>query len=146
RRSALPRRPARRQFQLRAPQALRPGAGTGALRRVLHGGPPCVAEHADRGAQAQPYRHLVRAVHAAVRAEPGDRAAGAGGDRVDHLRRTVPRGAALRLARPSEPGARRSEHRDHLQSRRRAQFRPHRTARPCPALCPRPRVLRRGHG
>ena len=55
RRLALSRRLARREFQLRAPEALHPEAGGGQVRRLLHGRPHGRAEHADGGAQAQPH-------------------------------------------------------------------------------------------
>ena len=56
------------QFQLPAPAALCPDAGAREVRRLLHGRSPGRAQHADRGAEAQPHGDIVRAVHAAVRA------------------------------------------------------------------------------
>ena len=53
----------------------------------------------------------------------GDRASRAGRHRLDHLRRALSRRAPLRFARSSQRRPRRLEHRHHLQSRRRAQFR-----------------------
>ena len=65
--------------------------------------------------------------------EPLDPAVGAGGrdrahrpdrDRLHHLRRALSYRPPLRLARPYQRRPRRLEHRDHVQPRRRAQFRP----------------------
>ena len=53
----------------------------------------------------------------------GDRASRADRHRLDHLRRALSRGAAVRLARSYQRRPRRLEHRHHLQSRRSAQFR-----------------------
>src|SRR3979490_1488342 len=66
RRVALSRRLAGRQFQFCAYQASDPETRSRKIRRFLHGRPSGRAEHADQCAEAQPYRHLVRTVHAAV--------------------------------------------------------------------------------
>ena len=146
RRLALSRRLPGRQFQLRAPQTLRADAGARQVRRLLHGRPPGRAEHADRGAQAQPHGDLVRAVHAAVGAGRRDRAYRPRRHRLDHVRRALSRRAAVRLARPHQRRPRRLEHRHHLQSRRGAEFRAQRSHGARRALSPRARVLRRGDG
>ncbi len=121
-----------------------PEAGAGEVRRVLHGRPYGRAQHADGCAQAQPHRDLVRAVHAVVGAVAGDRAHRPCRHRLDHVRCAVPHRAALRLARLDQRRPRRLEYRHHVQSGRRAQFRPRRAYGAWRALSPRARVLRRG--
>ena len=145
RRLALSRRLAGRQLQLRTSKRY-PDAGGRQVRRLLHGRPPRRAEHAGRGAEAQPHRDLVRAVHAAVGAGRRHRAHRPDRDRLDHLRRALSRRPPLRLARPHLRRPRRLEHRHHLQPRRGAEFRARRAHGARRALPPGARVLRRGHG
>ena len=56
----------------------------GEVRRLLHGRPPRRAEHADRGAEAQPHGDVVRAADPAVGAGRGHRAHRPGRHRLDH--------------------------------------------------------------
>ena len=144
RRLALSGRLSGRQFQLRASQALRAEARARQVRRLLHGRPYGGAQHAGRGAQAQPHGDLVRAVHAALGAVPGHRAYRPGRHRLDHLRRALSHRAPVRLARPSQRRPGRLEHRHHLEPGRGAQFRAGRAHGARRALSPRARVLRRG--
>ncbi len=145
RRLALSRGLARRQFQLRPHQDADPEARGRQVRRLLHGRSPRRAEHAGQCAQAQPHRDLVRAVHAAVGAVRGHRADRPDRDGLDHVRRALSRGAALRLARPSQRRPRGLEYRHHLEPGRGAEFRPRRPHGARRALQARPRVLRRRH-
>ena len=145
RRLALSGRHPRRQLQFPRHEGLHPDAGAGQVRRLLHGRSPCGAEHAGERAEAQPHRHLVRALHPAVGAGGGDRAHRLDGDRLDHLRRALPYRPPVRVARPHQRRPRRLEHRHHRQPGRGADFRSRRGRRPRRALSPRPRVLRRGH-
>src|SRR5216683_1386507 len=80
RRVALSRGLAGRQFQLSAYQGADPQAGGRQVRRLLHGRPSGGIEHAGRCAEAQPHRHLFRAVHAAVGARGLD-------DHMEHAER-----------------------------------------------------------
>ena len=146
RRVALSRRLAGRQFQFRAYQATDPEARGRKVRRLLHGRPSGRAEHAGQCAQAQPHRHLVRAVHAAVGAGRRHRTYRADRDRLDHLRRALSRRPPLRLARSHQRRPRRLEHRHHLQSGRGAEFRARRSHGARRALQAGARILRRGHG
>ena len=123
---ALSWRLSRREFQPRAPEELRPDAGTRQVRCILHGRPSGRAQHADRSAEAQPHRDLVRTVHAAVGVGDGDRPHWPDRHRFHHLRRAVSRRATLRLARPYQRRSRRLEHRHHIQPGRGAEFRPRR--------------------
>ena len=68
--------------------------------------------------QAQPYRDIVRAIHAAVGPGRGHRAHRAGRHRLDHFRCALSYRPQVRLARPHQRRPRRLEHRHHLQSRR----------------------------
>ena len=74
---ALSRGLSRRQFQLRASEALRADAGARQVRRLLHGRPSGGAQHADGGAEAQPHGDLLRALHAAARRWPAPPSASA---------------------------------------------------------------------
>ncbi len=67
-------------------------------------------------------------------------------DRFDHLRRALPRRPPLRVARPHQRRPRRVEHRHHVKSGRRAEFRARRPHGARRALSPRARILRRRHG
>ena len=111
------------------------------VRRLLHGRSPGRAEHADQCAQAQPHRDLVRAVHAAVGAGRRHRAHRPDRDGLDHLRRALSRRPPLCLARPHLRRPRGLEHRHHLQSGCRAEFRPRRSHGACRALQAGARVL-----
>ena len=64
---------------------------------------------------------------------------------LDHLRARLHHRPPLRLARSHFGRPRRLEPGDHVQPRRRAQFRHGRADGACRALRPRPRVLRRRH-
>ncbi len=121
---ALSRRLQRRQFQSRPHHALRPAARRGKVRRLLHGRSPRRAQHACRGAEAQPHRHFVRSADAACRRWRCDQASGPDRDRLDDLRAALHGREPFRLARSYQRRPGRMEHRDDLQSRRRAQFRP----------------------
>ena len=127
RRVALSRRMAGRQFQFRAYQAADPETGGRKIRRLLHGRPSGRAQHAGQCAQAQPHRHLVRAVHAVVGAGGRHRTYRADRDRLDHLRRALSCRPPLCLARSHQRWPRRLEHRHHLQSGRGAEFRARRS-------------------
>ena len=140
---ALSRRVAGHEFQSRAYQRSHPKAGTGEIRRLLHGRPHGRAQHADGCAQAQPHVDLVRAVHAALGAVAGDRAYRPCRHRLDHVRCAVSHRAAFCLARLSEQRPRRLEHRHHVQSGRCAQFRARRAHGARRPLSPRARILRR---
>ena len=142
RRVALSRRMAGHEFQHRAYALLHPGAGAREVRCLLHGRPHGGAEHAGRGPEAQPHGHVVRAVYAAFGALAGDGKHRPGGDRLDHVRRALSHRAALRLARPSERRTRRLEHRHHVESGCRTQFRHGRPDGARRTLRTRARVLR----
>ena len=146
RRVALSRRMAGRQFQFRAYQAADPETRGRKIRRLFHGRPSGRAQHAGQCAQAQPHRHVVRAVHAVVGAGRRHRTYRADRDRLDHLRRALSCRAPLRLAGSHQRRPRRVEYRHHLQSGRGAEFRAGRSHGACRALSPRARILRCGHG
>ena len=120
---ALSWRLAGRELQLRASAPSRAPAGGGEVRRLLHGGSSGRAGHAGGCAEAQPHRHLLRALHAAVRPGGRDGADRAGGDRLDHLRRALSHRPALRLPRPSQRRQGGVEHRHHRESGCGAEFR-----------------------
>src|SRR6266567_2442724 len=84
---ALYRRMVGRQFQFCASETPDPEIGEWKIRRLLHGRPSGCAEHADQCAQAQPHRHLIRAVHAVVGAICCHRAYRADRDGLDHVAR-----------------------------------------------------------
>ncbi|CAA9253329.1 MAG: Nitrilotriacetate monooxygenase component A, partial [uncultured Craurococcus sp.] len=145
RRLALSRRLPGCQFQLRPLQALHPDAGARQVRRLLHGGPPGAAQHADRGAEAQPYRQQLRPADPAAGAGRGDGAYRPHRHGLDHLQRALPHRPQVRLARPYQRRQGRVEPRHHLQPRRGAEFRPGRAHGPWRALPARPRILRGRH-
>ena len=131
-------------FNFAPSEEFRAKARSREVRRLLHGRPSGRPQHADRGAEAQPHGHIVRAVHAAFGAGRGDRAHRPGRHGLDHLRRALSCRPPLRLARPYQRRPRRLEHRHHVQPGCGAQFRPRRACRAWRALSPRPRILRRG--
>ena len=132
-------------FNFATHQEADPEAGGGKVRRLLHGRPPRRAEHAGQCAEAQPHRHLVRAVHAVVGAVGRHRTHRPDRDRIDHLRRALPRRPPLCLARSHQQWPRRLEHRHHLQSGCGAEFRARRPHGARRALQAGARILRRGH-
>ena len=142
RRLALSRRHAGRQLQPESPDQLRPDAGARPVRRLLHGRSPGRAEHADGGAEAQRHGDVVRSADLAAGARPAHQPSRPDRHRLDHLRAALHDRAPLRLARPHLRRPRRLESRDHVEPRRRAQFRHGRADGAWRTLCPRPRVLR----
>ena len=124
RRLALSGRLAGHEFQLRAPETLYPGGGAGEIRCLLHGRSYGLAQHAHRCAKAQPYRNLIRAVHAVVGPVSGHRTHRSGRHRLDDFRYALSHRAALRFARSYFRRPRRLEYRNHVQSGRRVQFWP----------------------
>ena len=61
-------------FRAATSRPVRAAPGGGEVRCLIHGRSSGRAEHADRRAEAQPYGHVVRPVHAAVGARRGHRA------------------------------------------------------------------------
>ena len=127
---ALSGRVPRRQLQPEAPRAFHPDAGTGAVRCLLHGGPPGRAEHARPGVTAQRDGDLVRAYDAAFGSRDGDGTDWSGRDGIDDVRRALPCRPPVRVARPHQQWPRGMECRHDRQPRRGAQFR---ADRPCRA-------------
>ena len=146
RRVALSRRLAGRQFQFCAYQAADPETRSRQVRRLLHGRPSGRAEHAGQCAEAQPHRHLVRAVHAAVGAGRRHRTYRPDRDGLDHLRRALSCRPPLRLARSHQRRPCGVEHRHHLQSGRGAELRARRSHGARRALQAGARILRCGDG